>query len=205
MKARILMVVASLLLLFLFFFPIWHIKLDAPQYPEGINMYIWINDINGKSSFSAPEDELSIHTIENVNLLNHYRGMKHIHAEDFWEFKYFPWIIGGMLVLGLLFAFAGKRILYFVWAAIMGVAGVLGMYDFYKWEYDYGHNLSDTAQIKIPGMAYQPPFFGGKELLNFYAESYPAGGTYAMVLAAVLALVAFFVAKKCNKCNKCAA
>ena len=203
MKARILMVVASLLLLFLFFFPIWHIKLDAPQYPEGINMYIWINDINGKSSFSAPEDELSIHTIENVNLLNHYIGMKHIHAENFWEFKYFPWIIGGMLVLGLLFAFAGKRILYFVWAAIMGVAGVLGMYDFYKWEYDY--NLSDTAQIKIPGMAYQPPFFGGKELLNFYAESYPAGGTYAMVLAAVLALVAFFVAKKCNKCNKCAA
>ena len=205
MKARILMVVASLLLLFLFFFPIWHIKLDAPQYPEGINMYIWINDINGKSSFSAPEDELSIHTIENVNLLNHYIGMKHIHAEDFWEFKYFPWIIGGMLVLGLLFAFAGKKILYFVWAAIMGVAGVLGMYDFYKWEYDYGHNLSDTAQIKIPNMAYQPPFFGDKELLNFYAESYPAGGTYAMVLAAVLALVAFFVAKKCNKCNKCAA
>ena len=120
MKARILMVVASLLLLFLFFFPIWHIKLDAPQYPEGINMYIWINDINGKSSFSAPEDELSIHTIENVNLLNHYIGMKHIHAENFWEFKYFPWIIGGMLVLGLLFAFAGKRILYFVWAALMG-------------------------------------------------------------------------------------
>lgn len=168
-------------------------------------MYIWINNINGKSSFSATEDELSIHTIENVNLLNHYIGMKHIHAEDFWEFKYFPWVIGGFLVLGLIIAFLGKRILYLVWAGLMGVAGVLGMYDFYQWEYDYGHNLSDTAQIKIPGMAYQPPFFGGKELLNFYAESYPAGGTYAMVLAAVLALVAFFVAKKCNKCNKCAA
>ena len=60
------MVVASLLLLLLFLFPIWHIKLDAPQYPEGINMYIWINNINGKSSFSATEDELSIHTIENA-------------------------------------------------------------------------------------------------------------------------------------------
>ena len=45
-------------------------------------------------------------------------------------------------------------------------------------------------------MAYQPPFFGGKELLNFYAESYPSWGTYAMVLAAVLALVAFFISKK---------
>ena len=164
-------------------------------------MYIWISDINGKSSFSAQETDLSIHTIDNINILNHYIGMKHIHAEDFWEFKYFPWIIGGMLVLGLIIAFAGKRILYLAWAALMGVLGVLGMYDFYQWEYDYGHNLSETAQIKIPGMAYQPPFFGGKELLNFYAESYPSYGTYAMVLAAILALVAFCVAKKCNKCK----
>jgi len=39
--------------------------------------------------------------------------------------------------------------------------------------------------------------------LNFYAESYPSWGTYAMVLAAVLALVAFFIAG-CNK-KECAA
>ena len=202
--ARFLMVVASLLLLLLFVFPIWHIKLDAPQYPEGINMYILINDINGYENLWADKENLlSVHMIDNVNILNHYIGMKHIHAEDFWEFRTFPWIIGGMFVLGLLFAFAGKKILYFAWAALMGVAGVLGMYDFYQWEYDYGHNLSDTAQIKIPGMAYQPPFFGGKELLNFYAESYPSWGTYAMVLAAVLALVAFFIAG-CNK-KECAA
>ena len=35
--------------------------------------------------------------------------MKHIHAENFWEFKAFPWVIGSFLVLGLLIAFAGKE------------------------------------------------------------------------------------------------
>ena len=54
-------------------------------------MYIWIDDINGYENFSADKENLlAVHTIENVNLLNHYIGMKHIHAEDFWEFKYFP-------------------------------------------------------------------------------------------------------------------
>jgi len=196
MKARLLMIVASLLLLLLFIFPIWQIKLEAPQYPEGINMYIWINDINGDKSIFAESDELSEHTIENINLLNHYIGMKHINASEFWEFAYFPYIIGAMLVLGLVFAFWGKRVLYLVWAGIMGVLGVLGMYDFYQWEFDYGHNLNPNAQIKIEGMAYQPPFLGGKWLLNFYAESYPDWGTIAMILAGLLAFVAFFIARK---------
>ena len=45
-------------------------------------------------------------------------------------------------------------------------------------------------------MAYQPPFLGGKWLLNFYAESYPDWGTIAMILAGLLAFVAFFIARK---------
>ena len=89
--ARFLMVVASLLLLLLFVFPIWHIKLDAPQYPEGINMYIWINDINGYENLWADKENLlSVHMIDNVNILNHYIRMNHIHAEDFWQYRTFP-------------------------------------------------------------------------------------------------------------------
>lgn len=81
-----------------------------------------------------------------------------------------------MTVLGLIFAFIGKRILYLIWTLLMGLLGILGIYDFYLWEYDYGHNLSPTAPIKVPGMAYQPPLFGEKYLLNFLAKSYPDWG-----------------------------
>ncbi|MDO4230304.1 MAG: hypothetical protein Q4C98_10850, partial [Capnocytophaga sp.] len=67
---------------------------------------------------------------------------------------------------------------------------------FYLWEYDYGHNLDPTAAIKVPGMTYQPPLFGEKWLLNFLAKSYPELGTYAMAFALILALVAFYMARK---------
>ena len=110
MKARILMIIASLLLLLLLFslsgvssWMLLNIQKVSKKCISGLTTLM------ERSSFSAQEDELSIHTIENINLLNHYIGMKHIHAENFWEFKAFPWVIGSLLVLGLLIAFAGKE------------------------------------------------------------------------------------------------
>ena len=50
-----------------------------------------------------------------------------------------------------------------------------GLIDFWKWEYDYGHDLDTVnAIIKIPGMSYQPPVIGSRQLLNFTATSWPA-------------------------------
>lgn len=170
-------------------FPIWQITLIAPQYPDGITLYIWVNQITGDSPG----------TLQNINILNHYVGMKYIEPDSIPELTYFPYIIGFMTVLGLIFAFIGKRILYLIWTLLMGLLGILGIYDFYLWEYDYGHNLSPTAPIKVPGMAYQPPLFGEKYLLNFLAKSYPDWGTYFMVIAIAMAFDGILViAKKDN-------
>ena len=65
-KSRIIMIIGSLLLLLLFLFPLWSISLEAPQFPEGINMYIWVNQITGDTES----------TLQNVNILNHYIGMQ---------------------------------------------------------------------------------------------------------------------------------
>lgn len=181
--SRVLMFIASMLMLLLFAFPIWNITLEAPQYPEGIKMYIWINKITGSDEF----------TLQNVNILNHYIGMKAITPESIPELTYFPYIIIGLTILGVVFAIVGKKILYLVWSLLLMVLGALGIYDFYLWEYDYGHNLNPTAQIKIPGMSYQPPLLGEKQLLNFLAKSYPDVGTYAMILASIIAFVAFMI------------
>jgi len=45
--------------------------------------------------------------------------------------------------------------------------GIIAMVDFWRWEYDYGHDLDPNAAIIVPGMAYQPPLIGFKQLLNF--------------------------------------
>ena len=77
---------------------------------------------------------------------------------------------------------------------LFGLFGILGFVDFYRWTYVYGHNLSPDAPIKVPGMAYQPPIIGYKQLLNFDAYSQPDFGGYLLVVAGVL--VAFVVFKE---------
>ena len=67
----------------------------------------------------------------------------------------------------------------------MVAAGALAIYDFYLWEYDYGHNLDPHAAIQIEGMAYQPPLIGKKLILNFTAVSWPRMGSLFMALSMV--------------------
>ena len=180
------MVIAALLPLVLFVSPMWRITLEAPQYPEGITMYIWINDITGEEPS----------TIQNINILNHYVGMQYIEKEMFSELIYFPYITIGIVVLGLLAAFSKNPKLYLSWVILFALLGALGIYDFYLWLYDYGHNLSDTAPIKVPGQAYQPPIIGSKMLLNFKAISLPHWGGVSMGVSMLLGFIAFYTSRK---------
>ncbi len=184
--SRILVAVGALLYLGVFIFPIWKISLDAPQYPEGLGMYIWINHITGE----RPND------LENINTLNHYIGMDEIDPHAIPEFDIMPWIVVALVVLGLIAAIIGNRKLVVTWIGLTLVAAILGIYDFWKWEYDYGHNLNPNAPIKIPGMSYQPPLLGTKQLLNITATSLPYWGTYLIVAGILLGVLALLIDRK---------
>lgn len=186
---KILFFLAAVSLLMLFVFPMWQITLIAPQYPEGITMYIWINKITGDSES----------TLQNINLLNHYVGMKFIEPDSIPELKYFPIVIIAMTVLGIAFAMTGNHKLWILWLAILAILCALSMYDFYLWEYDYGHDLSPEAPIKVPGMAYQPPLIGNKKLLNFLAKSWPYIGGAFLALPFVLGPAAIWLKIKSKK------
>ena len=71
---------------------------------------------------------------------------------------------------------------------------VLAAIDFYRWNYEYGHNLDPNAAIKVPGMAYQPPLIGYKQLLNFGAYSIPDTGGWFLTACGLLLL--FIVLKE---------
>ena len=185
-RARLLIAMAALLLLPMFVTPIWRVYLQAPQYPEGIGMQIWINTVKG-----IKENDL-----DNINNLNHYIGMKRIEPDSIPELKYMPMIVVVLVGLGLIVAAFGKRWMILVWLALLTGAGTLGMYDFWLWEYDYGHNLDPHAIIKIEGMSYQPPLFGTEQLLNFTASSYPAIGFAFIALGGLLAVVAWWLSRQ---------
>ena len=170
----------------LFFFPLWRITLDAPQFPGGLYMDIWINKIGGSGGENI---------IQNINILNHYIGMKKIEPDSIKELAYFPFVVWGLVFLGVVAIWINKRKVYLSWAILLLVLAILGVYDFYLWEYDYGHDLDPKAPIKVPGMVYQPPLFGRKDLLNFVAHSYPATGGILMGCSLILAFIAGIMRK----------
>jgi hypothetical protein len=175
---RFTLAAAALLLMVAYVAPLWHIGLDAPQYPEGIGMYIWVDTITGQK----PND------LNSINNLNHYIGMKAIVPDAIAELRLMPAIVGVLVALGLLAAALGRRSLLYGWVTLFVVVAVVGLADFWSWGYDYGHDLDPTAAIKIPGLSYQPPLIGSKKLLNFTAHSWPALGGLAIGISLIVGL-----------------
>ncbi|HEX6316504.1 MAG TPA: hypothetical protein VFZ73_16650, partial [Gemmatimonadaceae bacterium] len=102
-----------------------------------------------------------------------------------------PFIVGGLMLLGAAAAILGRRWIARAWVAVFLIVAVAGLADFYRWEYDYGHDLdTENAIIKVPGMNYQPPLIGSKQLLNFRATSLPAAGGYLLMASVALGVLA---------------
>ena len=180
---RLLVVAAALLLVTIYILPLWNLTMFAPQYPEGLRLDIYSYKLEGGN---GGQD------IKEINVLNHYIGMRDLAAEDFNEFKWLPFIVGA---LGLLY----------LRAAAMGTVGglvdvlVLNVYfsAFALWSfgyklYVYGHNLSPTAAVTVA--PFMPPMFGSKQLANFEVYSYPQGASYAMALSSLLLAAALVIA-----------
>lgn len=130
-------------------------------------MKIWLDHLSGD--------------VEIINGLNHYIGMKHIKPEMFPEFGYMGYVLGALIAIGMLPVLFGKTRFLYIFVAILFIAAGLGIYDFYRWGYDYGHNLDPKAAISVPGMTYQPPVIGYKSLLNFVAYSGPEKGGWILI------------------------
>jgi copper chaperone NosL len=175
--SRILVAFASGALVAVFFLPAWRIDLFAPQYPEGLTMNIWINGLSGE--------------VDVINGLNHYIGMKPITVAMFPEFKFLPFVVGFFMLLGMIVAITGKRRFLLYYLILTAIGGALALFDFYKWGYNYGHNLDPKAPIQVPGLSYQPPIFGHKRILNFDAYSFPDVGGWIVIAAAALAFSVF--------------
>ncbi|MCU0373771.1 MAG: hypothetical protein MUF24_00550 [Chitinophagaceae bacterium] len=176
---RVIALVSGLLLLPAIFLPLWRIDLIAPQYPEGLYMQIFAGKLGGD--------------VQIINGLNHYIGMRELHVDDFVEFKVLPYIFVFFTIMGACVFWLNKKIAFIGYAASYIFFCIIAMVDFYRWEYDYGHNLNPEAAIQIPGMAYQPPLIGFKQLLNFGAYSFPDIGGYLLTLTAVLLLIGLWL------------
>ena len=183
--SRFLIALSALFMVSAYFVPLWQILMWAPQYPEGLEMDIWINDIKGD--------------VKIISALNHYIGMKHIEVSMFPEFKYMIYIVAFLILFGLVTAIINKSVLLRAYVGLLLISGIAALVDFYLWGYDYGHNLDPRAAIIVPGMSYQPPLIGTKQLLNFTAFSGPDIGGWIFLSSALLAIGTLVYEIKINK------
>jgi copper chaperone NosL len=182
----ILLLLSSALLAAIFFVPLWHIRLEAPQYPDGLDMYIWIHQITGTDEF----------TLQNINILNHYVGMAPIKPGSFVELNIMPYVLLALIILSLGVLLWRNRYALVVYTFILIIAGTVGLGDFYFWIQKFGNNLDPQAPIVVPGMSYSPPFLGIRTLLNITAISVPDLGGYFFGLVVLFLLLAIFFAYK---------
>jgi len=180
---RVLVLVAVLLVLPCYLFPLYDMTMFAPQYPDGLRLHIYSYKIEGGNGGQDMKE---------INLLNHYIGMKDLDTAEFSELKWIPFVVGGMALLFLRTAVLGKMAHLVDVLVLYLYFSLFSLWSFAYKMYWYGHHLSPTASVKVD--PFTPPLFGYKKLANFEVYSYPALASYALAAVAVVLIAATWLA-----------
>jgi hypothetical protein len=195
LRSRVLILLAALLLLPPYFSPLWNMTLYSNQFPEGLVLKIYSYKLAGGQS--QYRDDL-----KEINALNHYIGMRELKEDDFTEFKWIPFVIGGVILLSLRVVVLGKMSKLVDLFVLFTYFGLFSLWSFYHKLYLYGHELDPTAAVKVP--PFTPPIIGHHTLANFEVYSYPHIASYFMAAAPLLWLAAMWLSRRAQRKTKAA-
>jgi hypothetical protein len=189
-KSRLLILIAVIALLPVYFFPLWNMTFFSNQYTDGLVLHIYSYQLEGGKKHNRDD-------LREINSLNHYIGMRPLLESDFSEFTWIPLVVGLLMILALRAMVIGKMSNLVDVFVLFVYFGAFSMWSFYHRLYMYAHNLDPTASIKVP--PFTPPFFGSKQIANFMVNSFPGLGAYAFVAFAVFLLGAILLSAKRRK------
>lgn len=187
LKSRLLILIAVVALLPVYFFPLWNMTFFSNQYTDGLVLHIYSYQLEGGKTPNRDD-------LREINSLNHYIGMRPLLESDFSEFTWIPLVIGLLIILALRAMVIGKMSNLVDVFVLFVYFGAFSMWSFYHRLYTYAHNLDPTASIKV--QPFTPPFFGSKQIANFTVNSFPGIGAYAFFAFAILLLVAILLSAK---------
>lgn len=192
LKSRILILVAVLVLVPSFLFPLWNMTFYSNQYTDGLVLHIYSYQLEGGKTPNRDD-------LREINSLNHYIGMRPLLESDFSEFTWVPLVIGLLMILALRAMVLGKISNLVDVFVLFTYFGLFSMWSFYHRLYMYGHNLDPMASIKV--QPFTPPVFGSKQIANFMVNSYPGFASYCLFAFAFLLLVSILLSAKRMKGN----
>lgn len=154
--------------------PLWRIEMEAPQYPNGLSVDIYAYTLEGGHDGND---------LREINILNHYIGMKKIDRAELSDLDWLPFGFGLLALLVLRVAAVGNVRSLLDLTTVVGYFSAFSMGRFVYKLYSFGHNLSPDAPVKIK--PFMPAIFGTKEVGNFTTHSMPGSGTYLVAAFAV--------------------
>lgn len=165
--------------------PWWQFYLFAPQYPNGLVLDISLTGVGGDA--------------REVNMLNHYIGMKGLDEAAALERHLAVWGVGLLALLTTALSFmVGRR-----WNWLITVPGVLFpvifVLDSIWWLYHFGHSLDPRAPLRVP--LFTPELFGWGKIGQFQTYGMPLSGFWLSLVAVAAVLVAMVLRYRvCHTC-----
>ena len=186
LMSRLLLLAGAAAIAAALFFPLWKLHLVAPQYEEGLDLYIYCYKIEGGG--------MNGQHLAEINNLNHYIGMHPLEQADFHEMRWMPFVFGLIILLilrAIVFGQMGNVVDLF---ALYAYFGVFSIASFYYRLYTYGHQLDPHAPMRIK--PFTPLLIGVKKIANFTEYSFPQAGAYLLILSVGLILLASWASRQ---------
>ena len=165
-RGRLLLIALVIPLGISFFFPLWRIRMEAPQYPRGLHMDIYAYKLDGGNDGRD---------VNELNALNHYIGMKKLDRAGVPELGWIPFAFGALALLTLRVAVLGRVRDLVDLSVLISYVTLFFFARFVMMLYRYGHDLDPTAALTLK--PFMPVVVGTKQVANFTTQSYPLAGT----------------------------
>jgi hypothetical protein len=175
---------AAIILVVSTFLPYWHMELDAPQYPRGLDLTVYVDHVEGD--------------VGEVDGLNHYIGMRPLSEAG--ELERSMSVIAIVVVAGLVFSSVfvhSPCALILSWPAI-AYPGIF-LLDLWFWMRKFGHDLDPLAPLSNIIESFTPPIIGHGEIAQFKTNAIWEEGLLLAFAASICVVIGIILHRRAYK------
>lgn len=178
-------IIAAVLMVVSISYPYWGLVLQAPQYPGGLQLRVFVNYMTG-------DEDPRLDEVAEIDGLNHYIGMKSLYEAARLERSIAIPAVILMVALLAVAAFWRKR-----WTWLLTLPAMLFPFiflaDLWLWMSYYGQNLDPYAPLSSSIQPFTPPVLGEGVIGQFKTVASVDTGWMILVVGSLLILLGVLI------------
>ncbi len=184
LRSRAIILLAALMVLPALTTPLWHVTFESSRYPNGLKLHVFAHKLEGGTESDLLE----------INALNHYIGIRSLEEEKYIEFRWLPFVLGAILLLGLRVIILGKMSKLVDLFFLVTYAGLFALWSFRNTLNAYGHSINPGADVRVE--PFTPPLFGSITVAHVDVHGSPGIGAFCLVVVPLLLMVAVILSRR---------